>query len=424
MKKLISMTIVIAMALSLASCELTNDFNVHRHEKRAAVSFSWWGNDERSGYTLEALDVYEKKNDVRVNAQYSELSGYKNKMDMDLNADSACDAMQMQYSWMYEYVAKGYEFYDLYKLKDTIRLDNFTEDQLKLGEIDGKLMGIPTSINSINFFYNSNTLKKYGFKEPKTWDELFKLGERLKSDGVYAMEMSEKSLWFSCVAYTEQATGKPMFDHSGRMQYTADDFKVMLEFYKKLIDSNVTPRQNDFNHMDFYNGKAAGIACWISEATSYFNSNTGVDADAVNISLGDPLRISKTTQGGWYKRPMALYCINAGTKDPQRAAQLVDFLVNSEEMAALQGTEKGIPLSKSAQEVLESRDMLSDLQSVASKRMNEDASIGIMNPYLETEALRKAFFSAGDDVAFSNTGAYEKAAELFETVKAIDEIPK
>ena len=58
------------------------------------------------------------------------------------------------------------------------------------------------------------------------------MGERLRSDGVYAVEMSEKSMWFSCVAYAEQKTGKAMFNEQGRMQYTASDFKVMLEFYK------------------------------------------------------------------------------------------------------------------------------------------------------------------------------------------------
>ncbi len=418
-KKIISIFTAAVMALSLASCSFFDETNVQKHERNAVISFSWWGNDQRSRYMLEGLEKFEEKNNITVTPRYSELAGFKDRLDVDLNSDSACDAMQIQYCWLHEYASKGYEFYDLYKLKDTIKLENFTAEQLKLGEVNGKLMGIPTSLNSINFFYNSGTLKKYGFSEPKTWEELFKLGRRLKSEGIYAVEMSEKSLWFSCVAYTEQATGKPMIDKNGKMQYTASEFKVMLEFYKELIDNHVTPRPNEFNHMDFYNNEAAGIACWISEAESYFSSNTGVDADPVSISLGDPPVLKSDDRCGWYKRPMALYSIKADTGEPEKAAQLVDYLLNNDEMAALQGTEKGVPLSRSALEVLESKDMLSDLQSIANKRMEEDKSIGLMDPALENDDIRAKFFSIGDEVVYNNADAYEKGREVYEAAKNI-----
>ena len=423
-KKILSVLIAAVMALSFSSCELLDQYNVDKRHITAKLSFSWWGNDVRSGYTIEALEKYGKEHNVEITPKFSELSGYKKMLDTDIAADMVSDTMQLQYCWLHEYASQGYEFYDLYSLKDTIHLDNYTEEQLKLGEVDGKLIGIPTSLNSINFFYNADTLRRYGYSEPKTWDDLFKLGERLRSEGVYAMEMSEKSMWFSCVAYTEQKTGKPMFSEQGRMQYTAEEFKVMLEFYKKLIDCNVTSRPGEFNHTDFYNNKAAGIACWISEVESYFSSNTGVNASSANISLGTPPRLNSLTDSGWYKRPMALYCIKADTKEPGKCAELVDFLLNSEDMAILQGTEKGVPLSKSAQEVLASRDMLSDIQSVATKRMQEDKSIGIMDPFLENDDLRSAFFAAGDEVAYNNANAYDKGRELYEKIMQIKVIPK
>jgi len=423
-KKILSVLIAAVMALTLAGCELLDQYNVDKRSYKAALSFSWWGNDVRSSYTIEALEKYGKQNNVEITPKFSELSGYKKMLDTDLSAGDICDAVQIQYCWLHEYASQGYEFYDMYQLKDTIHLDNFTDEQLKLGEVNGKLMGVPTSLNSINFFYNADTLRRYGYTEPKTWDDLFRMGERLRSDGVYAVEMSEKSMWFSCVAYTEQKTGKPMFSEQGRMQYTAEEFKVMLEFYKKLIDSNVTSRPGEFNHTDFYNNKAAGIACWISEVESYFSSNTGVNASSASISLGTPPRLNSVFDRGWYKRPMALYCIKADTKEPKKAAELVDYLLNSEDMAILQGTEKGVPLSKSAQEVLASRDMLSDLQSVATKRMQDDSTIGIMDPSLENDEMRTAFFAAGDEVTYNHADAYEKGKELYEKILTIKAIPK
>ena len=193
----------------------------------------------------------------------------------------------------------------------------------------------------------------------------------------------------------------------------------MLEFYKKLIDSNVTARPSEFNHTDFYNSKAAGIACWISETESYFASNRGVDANKVDISLGYQPVINADKRSGWYKKPMALYCIKGDTREPEKTAQLVDFLLNSETMAVLQGTEKGIPLSRSALEVLESRDMLSDLQAVATKHMEEDKSIGLMDPALENDEIRALFFAKADEVTYNNADAYQKGTEVCEAAKKI-----
>lgn len=121
---------------------------------------------------------------------------------------------------------------------------------------------------------------------------------------------------------------------------------------------------------------------------------------------------------------MSFYCISAKTKDPVNSAKLVDFLLNSEEMAVLQGTEKGVPLSRSALEVLESRDMLSDVQAVANKKLNENRSIRLMSPYLENESLIKEFFSSGDDVTFNSADTSLKSVEVWQTARNIGKIEK
>ena len=425
MKKLISVLIVVAISVSLVSCELGSEVHIQRYDTNSHIRFSWWSNDIRSSYTIQALKKFEQQNDITVDPIFCESSGYKLRLETEINSKELPDVLQMNYNWLYEYtsVDPGL-FYDMNKLNDKIRLSNFTQQQLELGTIDGKLVGIPTSLNGIDFFYNSQTLKRYGITQPGSWVELIEAGRKLKPHGVYAMEMGEAAMWQCCAAYAEQVTGKPMFDSSNRLQYTADDFGIMLEFYKKLIENNVSPRPSNFNHMDFYNDKAAGIACWISESKSFFSSNTGVNAAAVNISIGELPGITEPAQSGWYKKPMSFYCISAKTRDVSKSAELVDFLLNSEDMAELQGTEKGIPLSKSAQEVLEARDMLSDLQAVADKKMNENKNIKLMSPYLENEQLMKAFFSAGDDVLYNNADLNQMAAQILSTARNITEIPK
>jgi oligogalacturonide transport system substrate-binding protein len=423
-QRIISVLTLLVFCLCLTSCELSGDTTVTRKKNASSIGFSWWGNDVRSEYTIESLKLFQNKTNITVEPRYCEFSGYKSWLDAYMAAGDTPDVMQVNYNWLYEYASQGYEFYDMSTLKDDIRLDNFSKEQLEFGMVNGKLMGIPIALNGMYFFYNADTLAKYGVTVPTTWDEFFAAGAKLKEHGVYIAEMGEKALWLCCVAYAEQKTGKPLFDSSNRLQYTPQEYQVILETYKKILDYNIIPRPTDFNHSDFFNGKAAGLLCWISDTKSYFSGNSGVNATSVNIAIGELLRISDETPSGWYKKPMALYCISKNTKQPQEAARLVDHLLNSEDMAQLQGTEKGVPLSKSAQEVLESRDMLSDLQAVADKKMNADPNIKTMSSYLENDKLMKIFYTLGDDVTYNNADVGEKSREMYLQAREIPEIPR
>ncbi len=419
-KRVLSVMIVLVMLVSFSSCEITDHTTVTQQKHDTGISFSWWGNDMRSKYTVESIKAFENKNDVVVRPSYCELSGYKSWLDAKMISDEIPDVMQINYNWLHEYNAQGYEFYDLESLKDEIQLDNYTRQQLELGRVNGKLQGIPISLNGVNFFYNENTLKKYGIPLPSTWDDIFLAAQKLKKEGVYVLEMREKVFWLCCVAYAEQITGKPLFDSSDRMQYNEQEFKIMLEFGKRLLDSGAAPRPDRFRHTDFFSGETAGLACWISDAKSYFSDNSGVNAQSVNISLGDLITVSKGRSLGWYKKPMALYCMSRDTKEPKKVAKFVDHLLNSEEMAKLQGTEKGIPLSKSALEVLESRDMLSDLQAVADRKMNSDTSIKVMSWHLENESFFKLFLSKCYDVTYNGSDPAEKSEEFVKEIRSIE----
>lgn len=420
-KRILSVLTVIAVALSFASCSFHERMHVYRYDKNTHIKFSWWSNDLRSGYTMEALKVFEDKSSVVVDPIYSEHSGYKIRVEAAVNAGDLPDVVQLDYNSLYEYNAANSElFYDMKKLSSVIKLSNFSEQQLSMGTVDDRLLGIPTSLNSINFFYNTQTLEDNDIKQPRTWGELMDIGRKLRPKGIYAMEMTESAMWLCCAAYAEQVTGKPMFDSSDRMQYTEQEFKIMLEFGKRLLDSGAAPRPDRFRHTDFFSGETAGLVCWISDAKSYFSGNSGVNAQSVNISLGDLITVSKGRSLGWYKKPMALYCMSRDTKEPKKVAKFVDHLLNSEEMAKLQGTEKGIPLSKSALEVLESRDMLSDLQAVADRKMNSDTSIKVMSWHLENESFFKLFLSKCYDVTYNGSDPAEKSEEFVKEIRSIE----
>ncbi len=97
----------------------------------------------------------------------------------------------------------------------------------------------------------------------------------------------------------------------------------------------------------------------------------------------------------------------------------LDFLLNSAEMAKLQGVEKGIPLSSSARTVLEEEGLLEGIQYEAYEEMvAHDTEIAIMSPYYETQALIDAFGDACNAVYYGVQSLEEAAKELEISFKA------
>ncbi|MGN0623585.1 MAG: ABC transporter substrate-binding protein [Oscillospiraceae bacterium] len=377
------------------------------------IYFSWWGKDVRNDYTISAIAEFEKQNpSTDVVPEYSEWTGFQKRMDVEMAFHNEADVMQINYDWLHKYSPDGEGFYDLYELSDSIALDNFTDGQLEYGVINGKLNGIPTALNAETFYYNKTLYDQYGLSLPKTWDELFKAAEVMSADGIYPLEINLKPMWLLTVAHTEQQTGRKMLTDNGELAYEAEDIALMLEFYKSLIDNKVSKPIDEIEKNDFRNGITAGVVYWISDAEYYC---TPAIENGYSVEVGEYPVMEDAKLYGWYAKPTSLYCIRKDTGDPKEAAKLVDFLLNSEEMAQAQGLEKGIPLSTSILEVLESKDMLKGIQFEANQKMTDNSSkLDCINPDLENSELIDAFKAAFDEVYYNNADITAKSQELYD----------
>ena len=115
-----------------------------------------------------------------------------------------------------------------------------------------------------------------------------------------------------------------------------------------------------------------------------------------------------------------MYAISKNTSYPEESAILLDFLLNSPEMAELQGIEKGIPLSDSAQGFLESNDMLNGMQYNAFVKMQEYTDmLSIISPYFENDDLIDEFRDGCNAVYYGKASASDKAEELYKRFNEI-----
>lgn len=400
--------LMIAAAVSLSACGEKNVMNIRN---TVNISFSWWGKDLRHSYTISAIKDFVQQNpDIDVKTEYSEFEAFQDRMDIVYSAHNECDVMQINYDWLFRFSPDGSGFYDMNELGDYIDFSNFSEDSLSYGMINGKLNGISNALNTETCYYNKGLYESYGLELPVSFDDLFEAAKVMSADGVYPIELSKKASWMMCIAYEEQTTGKKCFEGTEKVGFTKDDFADVIRFYKRLVEEKVTKYYPEIDKYDFQNQISAGTVCWISDAGYYCDPliKTGMD-----IVVGDYLRQPGSKLSGWYAKPTSLYCIRRDTKNPEAAAKLVNFLVNSQEMASLQGLEKGIPLSSAMLEVLEAENLLKGIQVKANDKLVASDSIERISPYLESTDIISVFEEAVKSVLFEDGDIDGYAEKLY-----------
>ncbi|MBR6044823.1 MAG: carbohydrate ABC transporter substrate-binding protein [Ruminococcus sp.] len=406
--------LLLSAVLGLGSCAPDSTLDAGTKE---SISFSWWGKDNRHSYTISAVKQFVNLNpDIEVIQEYNEFDVFQKKMDVVFAAHDECDVMQINYDWLYRYSPDGEGFYDLKKLSQYIDFSNFTEEQLSYGMINGKLNGIPNALNTQICYYDKDMYDRYGLELPKDWDDLFEAAGVMKQDRIYPLQMNRKAAWMMCIAYEEQKTGRRCFDDTGRMCFGRAEFADLLTFYKRLVDEKVTKFLEDVQSQDLNNAAAAGMVCWISDADN--NCSAAIEAGR-NIVVGDFLRMEGSSISGWYAKPTSLYGIRRDTDEPRAAALLVNFLLNSEEMAQQQGTEKGIPLSRAMLEALESGDRLKGIQFTANEKMMSSPEVTRISPLLENNELVTAFVAAAHSVLDGSKDVNDAAEELRAAAAAV-----
>ena len=374
-------TVVISVLLFGSCIGCSGDTVVTDQIMQKEISFSWWGNDIRHDYTLEAIETFESLHpDIKVKCHYSEWSGYQTRNDVRMVTHTESDVMQINYAWLNQYSSDGEGYYDINQLSDYVDLSNFTEEDLAYGMKEGKLNAVPIALNTMTVYINKSVYDEYGLDIPETWDDFFAAAEVMNGEH-YPIAMSKKSAWFFLASYVGQMTGKNLMDK-----------------------------------LEIANGNYAGVLAWLSDAESYCSEAI---ANGYEISVADYTTINGNLSS-WYAKPATMYTIRKDAENPEEAAILLDYLLNSPEMAGYQQIEKGTPLSIAARQYLEENDMLNGIQYEAFTKMSESKDkLEVISPYFENDAMIDAFTDACNEVLFNKSDAMEQGETFLENLTLI-----
>ncbi|MDF2877048.1 MAG: yesO [Clostridia bacterium] len=363
-----------------------------------ALRMAWWGNDSRHQATLDAIKSYTDANPgVSVKSEYNGFASYQEKVTTQLAGNTEPTIMQVNYDWFPIFSRTGVGFYDIYQLKDYIDLSQYDEEFLKLGEIEGKLNGIPLGKNTLTLIVNKSVYDELGVQIPKTWDDFVAAAEKFP-EGSYPLVVEPRLIIY---IYLQQKTGKSLLTQDNQLNYSEVDYVDGLKWYKDMVDKGVFGTREDYlenvgstysslaQNQKFIDGQYAGTMEWSGALDAYKQT---LESEGQELAIVPMPQIEGSKVSGTISKPNMFFTISKNAEKPEEAAKLINHLLNDPEGVKLMALSRGIPASKVAAKTLEEAGMAVGIVKEATDLGEQIVSLPQMPNYdntIITETFRQ-----------------------------------
>lgn len=386
-----------------------------------AIRFCWWGDDLQNKSTLEAVRLFEKKNpDVAVKKEYLGWNGYSQHLVFQYMGGDEPDVMQVMWTWISTVYSKnGDGFYNLYNVKQHLKLEEFGGN-IRTGIVNGKLNALPVAYSPNAYLWKKNVFDKAGIKIPETWEDLFKAGKRFESrlgKDYYPLDGRLYDVILMAHSYLMQKYNKQLIDPDVPIvAINREEAGEFIRFYKKLSESHsvvsvperfsiASPEAATERQIEWLSGRWGGMHIW----DSGFLSRDYFQYEPDRWKIGSFLAMKGAKNGGVFGRPAMMYTVSRNSKNPEAAARLIGFLLTDPDAVKIQGYSKGIPFSKSANEILQ-KDESQNLFIRKTAEKMRSVKVDLLSPYFEHAKIQRHLRDLFELVSFGKISD-EKAVD-------------
>jgi len=326
-------------------------------EERMRLIF--WGGQARADRTYGVTDLYIKANPgVTIDGEFMAFQDYWPKLATQTAGGNSPDVIQMDYRYIVEYAKRNAiapldEF-----VGNGLNLDDFDQDQLDGGKVDGKLYGISLGANSTAIMLNATAFEEAGLELPNrdlSYEDLPALAEKWNSSNKRGMKLwSDYSGGEPGLENWLRQQGKALYTADGLAGFTAEDITGWFQLWADLraADVLVSPDDQALDATDAIENTMITLG---KAPVTYANSNQLIAFQAVNqdkLTMTNYPRIKAGSGGGHYRKPSMFFSLGASSKLLPQGAKFIDFFVGNPEAAALLGVERGIPCKASTREAI------------------------------------------------------------------------
>ncbi|GAA3991185.1 carbohydrate ABC transporter substrate-binding protein [Thermobifida alba] len=335
------------------------------------LRFSWWGSDERHTMTQEVIDLFEQQNPgIRIVGEYTDWGSYWDKLATTTAAGDAPDIITQEERYLREYGERG-ALADLSQLEglDLSAIDPLVADS---GDLDGATYGIATGVNAYAILADPQAFADAGVEMPDddtwTWDDYVDIATRIseKSGGeiVGTQSMGYNETGFAIFA---RQHGESLYNEDGSLGFSKGTLEKWFQYTVDLLESGGQPGASESVEIEA-GGPDQSVLSTNTGAMAHFWTN---QLGAISSASGRDIQLlrypgeTENDRTGMYFKPAMFYSVSADSDHPEEAAKFVDFLLNSEEAAAVLLADRGLPAN------VEVRDSIVDSLPEADKRSAE-----------------------------------------------------
>ncbi len=365
MKKILAVLLTLAMCAAMFSACGSNNAPAQTDGKTAEnssteakteakkidLSMGWWGAEGRHAYTQDLAKKYmEEHEGLTITFQPNSWDGYWEKMATQAAGNNLPTIMQMDHAFINNYSTNGL-LRDLtpYVEEGLLHLDNISPELLESGRVGGKLTGVVLSQSARAVIINKNALAEAGLEMPSpdwTWEDFEQLClDYTKKTGNPAID-DYSSLVAMMAAYLLQLDERLFSEDGTKLGY--DNYEDLVPFFAmwdRLVKAGacITPDQN----VTLMQLPSEQTLVATEKALLRFHSNSFPNwAQNENLVLS----VIPNLEGGKFgnfAKPGMYFCVaaNADEDTAREAVKFIDWWVNSEKVADVQGTDRGIPAS-------------------------------------------------------------------------------
>lgn len=389
------------------------------------LSFSWWGNDDRHQATQNAIDAFNAAHAgaIEVNGEPSGFGNLEETFATRYAGGTAADVMTVNYPWVIQYSPNGDGFYDFDQVKDIIDFSQYDEGFLEFGKTGGKMQAVPYGQNTLGLYVNKSAFDRAGITElPTTFEEYKKAAEIFTQQDPNAYMIVSPTFRFAAVYYLQQKTGKGEFAEDLSMNYTVDDYKEALLWYKDLADAHVFCSRKDYienvgnepvsiaQNAKYINGGYAGVLEWTGGIAS--NAKTLEDKGDELVVAPLPV-IDGAVFEGTMAKPSLLFAISRDSKNPKEAAEFLQYILNDPEGTKLMGSTRGMVASRAAKASLEADGQITGAVKQAYD-FTDVAKVINNSPIFENAIFTNSYESNYEKFEFGKSTAEEAAQAIFD----------
>ena len=390
-------------------------------DEKVTLDLAFWGNDIRAELYNEAIAAFnEEYPNITVNTSFLGFPEFWEKRQTEAAGGNLPDVMQFDYSYLRQYSQNGLLLpLDPY-LGNIIETDPLPQNILDIGVVGGVTTGIPTSTNAWGLFTNPVLLETAGVEEFEggDWEDYTAwLGDITSgAEGAFwgGTDFSGRIQNFELQLRSE---GSYLFSEDGEPGFDEERLTEFWESGADIRDGIGIPQQRLEEVLPkggFDTALTASELTWDNFGAGYL---AGLGAGYTELGLIAP-PVTKEGAKDLYLKPSMLHAISAKTDNPEAAATLVNFLVNSPESGEIFGTNRGLPASETALAAAE-LDPLSqqvkDYEASIADRLGDAPPV----PIVGYGTLEEKFRQLGTELNFGTITVDEAVAQFFSEMDVV-----